>query len=269
MSGDGVWKRRQADRQADKARITRLQHALNFINPSTEIESTEDTYTRWYGIESVFGQALQGGQGRVCMWVRIDKQHRIVERMVIKDTNPPKKAWEGEDLWLPDSNRTIPREAGIAALFGNPTDEQVISVLRCLRGIHPVDPSSSQTSRTQDEVDEERVRHKKEQVEAQGIVDLLPNNAQATPSNAIAHDNGITKLLSYGVYPEKMTYRLYMEYLPHYNLEVLIGKYWDNPPSRPPEPFLWYLLYRLMIACKNMEDVVQLRGGQTGSIIHQ
>lgn len=110
MSDNGIRKRKQTDKHADKARTKRLLNVLNLFADTT---STEDTESRWHGIDAVFGPALQGAQGRVCLWVKTEKEDKIIQRMVIKETNPPKEAWEGEDLWLPNSGRTIPREAGI------------------------------------------------------------------------------------------------------------------------------------------------------------
>ncbi|KAF1344711.1 hypothetical protein BDV97DRAFT_362285 [Delphinella strobiligena] len=61
---------------------------------------------------------------------------------------------------------------------------------------------------------------------------------------------------------------MYMDYADGGDLLHIIRLYTKDPPEsgQVPEPYLWFTLYHLMLACKRMDDITI---GKPGEVIHQ
>lgn len=88
-----------------------------------------------------------------------------------------------------------------------------------------------------------------------------------THTNPLDHDNDIVQTFAYAVQPERMTWRLYMEYLACGDADELNENH-AHALDGVSEPFLWFLLYRLMRACIEMEQIKSIPGG-THRLLHQ
>jgi hypothetical protein len=73
----------------------------------------------WIGVE---GQLGDGGQGCARLFVRVDDQQRIIERVVVKDAWST-HVWDEEDWWEEGRFRCDPRESITHKLLSLPTPE--------------------------------------------------------------------------------------------------------------------------------------------------
>lgn len=166
--------------------------------------------------------------------------------MVVKEAQPSKTIWNEEATWMPNSDRQIPREA-INMLFSRGGKKQIRGIVKCFekknlamrmlsRGLKrlglsgrrrsgPVDPEADPHSDDEvyDEDEEEGLRATptgddrpmQEIVESLNITPLpLPAAPQQeTHLHPLDHDNGIVQTFAYAVQPQRMAWRLYMEFL--------------------------------------------------------
>lgn len=238
---------------ANHRRVTKLQE--EFFPSETGLPDEKN----WQAVR----QLGVGGQGMTGLWVQVDpKTRKIMDRMVIKEAQPADVDWLGEHNWLEGKIGGIPREAGIPLLLqldeSKDADKVValytpklIKACNALThaaksiagigldvvaayGMTAVDPSISiDVAALARDVDALVIGGPTGTAAAADRADIAPRMVRtasvATPSppppRGIADDNCIIKVRSYGVQPERMTYRVYMDFLSAGDLCPLIDAY--------------------------------------------
>ncbi|KAG9668248.1 kinase-like protein, partial [Aureobasidium melanogenum] len=75
----------------------------------------------WVGVEGRLGK---GGQGCARLFVKVDNQHRIAERVVVKDSFQKLEMWADENFWERGRVGIDPRESIVNKLLSLPTPER-------------------------------------------------------------------------------------------------------------------------------------------------
>lgn len=75
----------------------------------------------WIGVEGKLGK---GGQGCARLFVKVDGQNRITERIVVKDSFQHLVTWADEKWWEPGRLGLDPRESIVNKLLSLPTPEK-------------------------------------------------------------------------------------------------------------------------------------------------
>ena len=107
-SGEGKPKLTSDEKRKEKKTIKKL------------FKGVKRLHENWIGVEGSLGA---GGQGCARLFVRVDDQQKITERVVIKDSWS-KAYWDKEDWWQKGRYRCDPRESITHKLLTLPTPQE-------------------------------------------------------------------------------------------------------------------------------------------------
>lgn len=189
----------------------------------------------WLGVR-ILGT---GGQGSAGLFLKLDDKKNIMDRMAVKEGRLNETDFDEEGRYVFRHPGTYPArltEAVIHAFLSRPM-------------------------RTNSEDD--CASHITEQPPER----IVPENPRKRKRPA-GQGTGIVNYRNQVVFEDLMRYRMYMDYADAGDLMNIIKLYSNDPLQcgPVPEPYLWFTLYHLMLACKRMDDITI---GKSGEVIHQ
>ncbi|KAG9638013.1 kinase-like protein, partial [Aureobasidium melanogenum] len=187
----------------------------------------------WIGVEGRLGK---GGQGCARLFVKVDDQNRITERIVVKDSFQKLEMWADEHWWERGRLGMDPRESIVNKLLSLPTPERWERYIVEYLG-HSIN-HKWKTNRTYMEYCDGGDLHKLMKAQNQRYSHPNPNYDPDSGSREDFEDNNNPK-----------------------SIEVSGGKV-------IPEPFAWYYLKQMAVALHRMSNI-PIRQNKGDFVVHK